>query len=129
MHARKQYLDDVRKEYRRADREQRGKLLDEAERRTRLHRKYLIRILSQEKEEKARKKKLRHRIRKYGVGVLSVLLKVWEIFDYACGQRLASALKQELQRLRRLREVRCSDEIAGQLEEISAKTIDSTIGT
>jgi hypothetical protein len=124
LHARKQYLDEVRREYERADKEQRGRLLDEAERRTRLHRKYLIRILSQGEEDKPRKKKLRHRIRKYGAAVLSVLVKVWEIFDYACGQRLEPALKQEVQRLRRFGELRCSDEIAGQLEEISAKTID-----
>jgi hypothetical protein len=99
-------------------------LLDEAERRTRLNRKYLIRILSTAETEKPRKKKLRKRARKYGVALLNVLVKVWEIFDYACGQRLEPALKQEVERLREFGELPCNDEIAEQLEAISAKTID-----
>lgn len=123
LHARKQYLDEIRKEYKGSDKEQRGKLLDEAERRTRLHRKYLIRILGQA-EEKKPGPKLRNRTRKYGAALLSVLVKVWEIFDYACGQRLEPALKQQVQRLRGFGELQCSDEVAGQLEQISAKTID-----
>ena len=51
-------------------------------------------------------------------------MEVWEIFDYACGQRLEPALKQQVQRLRGFGELQCSDELAGQLEQISAKTID-----
>lgn len=52
------------------------------------------------------------------------MVKFWEMFDYACGQRLEPALKQEVQRLRGFGELQCSDQVAGQLTEISAKTID-----
>ena len=46
MNARKQYLEAVGKEYSRADETGRGRLLDEAEKRTGLNRKYLIRVLN-----------------------------------------------------------------------------------
>ena len=46
MNARKQYLEELGKEYQRVDEGGRSRLLDEAEKRTGLHRKYLIRILN-----------------------------------------------------------------------------------
>jgi len=46
MNARQQYLKELGKEYSRADEKGRGRLLDEAEKRTSLHRKYLIRVLN-----------------------------------------------------------------------------------
>lgn len=46
MNARKQYLEEVGKEYQRAGEKGRGRLLDEAEKRTGLNRKYLIRVLN-----------------------------------------------------------------------------------
>jgi hypothetical protein len=70
------------------------------------------------------KKKRGPRKPAYGSDTLAALLTVWEIFDYPCGQRLAPALRQEVERLRRSKELRCSDEVAAQLQEISAKTID-----
>ena len=45
MHTRKQYLIELRKEYERAGLAGRGRLLDEAQKRTGLNRKYLIRVL------------------------------------------------------------------------------------
>jgi hypothetical protein len=44
MNARKQYLEEVGKEYNRAKEGGRGRLLDEAEKRAGLNRKYLIRM-------------------------------------------------------------------------------------
>jgi hypothetical protein len=46
MHAREQYLESVRQEYRKANRKQKTRLLNEARRRTRLSRKVLIRKLA-----------------------------------------------------------------------------------
>jgi hypothetical protein len=45
MHTRKQYLIEVRKEYERAGPLERGRLLDEAQKRTGMNRKYLIVLL------------------------------------------------------------------------------------
>ena len=123
MNARKQYLEALRKEYGRAGVSRRSDLLDEAEKRTGLNRKYLIRVLN---HAPARKVKSRRRRRgaEYGAEVITALIEIWDIFEQPCGQRMAPALRTELDRLRRLGEVRCTDEVAGQLKEISASTID-----
>ena len=130
MSARRQYLEEVQQDYERADRDRRGKLLDEAERRTGLNRKYLIRRLGEPASQGGghRERRRRKRSRKYGAVVVSALVKLWEMFDYPCGQRLVSALRVEVERLRRLGELACSDWVAARLQEISAKTIDRVLG-
>ena len=123
MNARKQYLEALRREYDRAGESRRSGLLDEAEKRTGLNRKYLIRVLNQAPAKKA---KLRRRKRgaEYGAAVVTALIEVWDLFEQPCGQRLVPILRTELDRLLRLGEVRCTEKVAGQLKEISASTID-----
>jgi hypothetical protein len=122
MNARKQYLAEVGKEYCRADEKGRGRLLDEAEKRTGLNRKYLIRILNQPQEPRRRKR--RKRRAEYGAAVVTALVEVWDIFEQPCGQRLVAVLSRELDRLRKLGELHFSEAVAGQLKQISASTID-----
>ena len=122
MHARKQYLQDLRKDYEQAGASRRSALLDEAQRRTGCNRKYLIRILGRRPQR--RRWGRRGRPRKYGAAVLTALVEVWEMFEYPCGQRLAPILRCEVRRLRQLGELRCSDEVAGKLGTISARAID-----
>ncbi|MGC8731049.1 MAG: integrase catalytic domain-containing protein [Halothiobacillaceae bacterium] len=124
MAARNQYLEALRKAYERAaGREAKGRLLDEAEERTGLNRKVLIRKL---RAPAAGRKPGRRAKRKatYDGAVAVALVKIWELFDYPCGQRLAPVLKRELHRLRKLGEVLCSDEVAAKLARISWRTID-----
>lgn len=123
MHTRKQYLIEVRKEYERASPVERGGLLDEAEKRTRLNRKYLIRVLNRRWQPR-RVRARRGRPRAYGAAVLTALVALWEMFEYPCGQRLAPILRRQVDRLRRRGELRCSDEVAGKLGAISASAID-----
>lgn len=47
------------------------------------------------------------------------LVKVWEIFDYPCGQKLAPLLKTEVDRLRQLEELIIPNEVANKLKRIS----------
>ena len=122
MNARKQYLEEVGKEYERADEIRRGRLLDEAEKRTGLNRKYLIRILNHPVRPRPRKR--RRRRAAYGAAVVTALIEVWDIFEQPCGQRLVAVLEREVERLRQLGELRCSDAVASQLKRISASTID-----
>jgi hypothetical protein len=68
--------------------------------------------------------KRRRRRAEYGVEVVTALIEVWDIFEQPCGQRMVAVLRDELERLRRLGELRCSDSVSGQLQEISASTID-----
>ena len=122
MRSREQYLESVRQEYRRADRKQKSKLLNEARKRTHLNRKVLIRKLAH--PAKARMPGRRPTRATYGAEVARVLVTLWEMFDYPCGQRLVPAVRTELERLRKSKEVRCSDEIAKKLGRMSAKTAD-----
>src|SRR5260370_33859758 len=60
----------------------------------------------------------------YGSEVTIALIQVWKMLDYPCGQRLAPALRQEVERLRKSKDLKCSEAVGGQLREISPKTID-----
>jgi len=126
MNARKQYLEEVGKEYHRADDKSRGRLLDEAEKRTGFNRKYLIRILNHPHRQAPRKRHSRRA--EYGAAVATALIEVWDIFEQPCGQRMVAVLRSEVDRLRKLGELRCSDPVAGQLKQISASTIDRLLG-
>jgi hypothetical protein len=122
MNARKQYLEELRKEYRRAGEAKRSRLLDEAQKRTKLNRKYLIRILNHPVEAGPRRRRKRRAA--YGAAVITALITVWDIFEQPCGQRLVAVLRKEVERLRKLGELRCSDAVVGQLQQISASTVD-----
>lgn len=123
MHSREQYLERVREEYRKADKKTKTRLLNEARKRTRMNRKVLIGKLAHPAAVRIKKKR-GPRKAVYGKEVMLALIRVWEIFDYPCGQRLAPALQQEVERLREAKELICSDEVAQRLRQISPKTID-----
>ena len=128
MYSRNQYLKELRSEYLKTKlRKEKSKLLDEAEKRTKLNRKHLIIKLraksNLDKDEKQRKRRRQY----YDSYVREALVQCWRIFDYPCGQRLAPLLKTETDRLRRLGELKCSDETAKKLKEISFRTIDEKL--
>jgi hypothetical protein len=123
MHSREQYLEGVRKEYRDADKKTKTRLLNEARKRTRLNRKVLIGKLAHPASIGQHKKR-GPRQRVYTRDVQAALVQVWGLFDYLCGQRLAPALRREVGRLRRAKELICSDAVADKLERISPRTID-----
>jgi hypothetical protein len=126
MNARQQYLAELGKEYSRVDEKGRGWLLDEAEKRTGLNRKYPIRVLHHPCRPGPGKR--RERRTEYGAAVVTALVEVWDIFEQPFGQRMVAVLRSELDRLRKLGELRCSDAVAGQLKEISARRIDRVLG-
>jgi len=112
MHSRNQYLKNVRVEYLRTKpKKDKGKLLDESEKRTGMNRKYLITKLRPLSNLDKIKPKHRRRKEVYDGYVRTALVRCWEIFDYPCGQRLKPILRKEVQRLRQLGELRCSDEV------------------
>ena len=125
MHSRNQYLKEIRVEYLKSkSKKKRSELLCEAEKRTKLNRKYLMDKL---KPKSNLDKKIQDRKRKneyYDNSIKPALVTMWKIFDYSCGQRLESSLRDETDRMRRLKELICSDEIADKLKTISSATID-----
>jgi hypothetical protein len=125
MQSRNQYLVELRTEYLKTkSKKKRGKLLDEAEKRTQLERKYLTQKLKPksnlDKLKMERKKKEQH----YDNSIKPALVRMWKIFDNPCGQRLEPLLKSETDKLRNLGELDCSDIIAEKLKAMSSSTID-----
>src|SRR6188508_2664697 len=97
MHSREQYLAALREDYLRGNKKQKTRLLSEARKRTKLNRKVLIRKLSQIPAAVERKRK-RARKAKYAAEVKAPLVKIWELFDYPCGQRLAAVLREQVEK-------------------------------
>ena len=123
MHSREQYLATLREEYLRGSKKQKTRLLNEARKRTKLNRKVLIRKLTGIPAA-VTKPRRRRRATNYGIEVKTALVKIWELFDFPCGQRLAPVLREQVRRLRQSGELRCREEVVALLEQISPKTID-----
>ncbi|MBI3335011.1 MAG: transposase [Candidatus Portnoybacteria bacterium] len=128
MQSRNQYLLEVRDEYlKTTSKKRKGRLLDEAEKRTGLRRKYLIRKLKPKSNLDREPGERKRRKEYYDGSVRKALARCWEIFDYPCGQRLEPLLKREVMRLRALGELVCCDEAAGKLQKIDFSTIDEKL--
>ena len=109
----------VRREYlKQKSKREKSKLLDEAEKRTGLERKYLIKKLKPKSNLDKRKEDRKKRKVYYDGYVKVALVQIWRIFDYPCGQRLEPLLKTETDKLRKLGEIQCADEVAEKLKKI-----------
>lgn len=122
MRVRNQYLKVLQERYFKANsKKEKSSILDEYCRNTHQNRKYVIRRI---KSSIPSAPKGRGRKEIYDSYVRAALAKVWEIFDYPCGQRLASLLESEVDRLRKLKELLVSAEVAEKLKRIAPATID-----
>ena len=116
---RRKYLHKMGKRYRKADRKEKGRLLDEMEEVTELHRKYLIELV---KGDLNRNPRRRQRGRTYGSEIDDALRVIHESFDYICAERLTPNLVWMAQHLARHGEMEISDELLEKLEQISIST-------
>lgn len=103
--------------------QEKSKLLDEFCKTTGQNRSYVIRKIRLGNYLKVGQVKKKRQTR-YGGPVKAALVACWRIFDYPCGQRLEPLLKTEVDRLRKLGELKCSNETAKKLKEITSSTID-----
>lgn len=125
MQSRNQYLEELRTEYLKTrSKKERGALLDEAHKRTQLNRKYLMNKLKPKSNLDKLASERKRRKSCYDGEFKSALVRMWEIFDYSCGQRLKTSLENETERLREFGELKCSDTVAGKLAKIGSATID-----
>ena len=100
MQSRNQYLVELRTEYLKTkSKKKRGKLLDEAEKRTKLERKYLTQKLKPKSNLDKKKTDRKKSKEVYDNSVKPALAKMWKIFDNPCGQRLEPLLKSETDNL------------------------------
>jgi hypothetical protein len=117
---RRKYLRKMQKRYRKADRKEKGWLLDEMEAVTELHRKHLIALL---RGDLKRKRRRRQRGQSYGPEVDDALRVICESFDYICGERLTPNLVWMAQHLAQHGELETSEELLVKLERISVSTV------
>ena len=121
IEARKQYMNTLRERYFKANKKERGKILNEYCRNTKQDRKYAIKKFNYKVKSKENRK-----CRKcfYDGNVISILIEIWIIFDRPCGWRMEEVLNTETEKLRTLKEIICSDEIADKLKKMKSATID-----
>ncbi|KKT97960.1 MAG: hypothetical protein UW98_C0012G0002 [Parcubacteria group bacterium GW2011_GWC2_45_15] len=111
--------------YLKADKKEKGKILDEFCRNTNYARKYAVKILAAGYDNnRVAKIGRKRRVRVYGSGIISVVIKIWELLNFPCGARLAPSLPEMYEVLARFKEIAFNENIQAKLRTISAKTID-----
>lgn len=121
IEARKQYMQTLRERYLKANKKEKGEILNEYCRNTGQNRKYAIKKFRYKvklKETRKRRKEI------YDGQVKTALVKIWKIFDYSCGQRLKTLIRDETEKLIKYEEIICSDEVLKKLLAIGSATID-----
>ena len=130
MQTKNQYLQTLINQngYHKLRKKDKSKLLDEYCRNTNANRKYVIRKIRGGKYL-PKPKRLTPIRRKsvYDGEVVACLALIWQIFDYPCGQRLKTLLETEVDRLKNLGELSCSDIVASKLKKISPRSIDNKL--
>ena len=126
MNARNQYLKVLQAKYFMAiSRKEKSSILDEYCGNTGQNRKYVIRKLSSSISLVPKRRGGKQIV--YDGHVKAALAKLWEIFDYPCGQRLAPLLKTEVDRLRQLEESEVPNEVRDLGEGVSPNQIHSVV--
>ncbi len=118
---RRKYLKLMQPRYARADQQDQGRLLDDMEAITQLHRKSLIRLLNA--ETLARQPRHQQRGSIYDHTVDAALRIMAETLDYVCAERLTPALPWLAQTLSQHGELEVTPELLAHLETISISTV------
>lgn len=121
---RRKYLKMMRRRYRSANRRTKGKLLDEMEAVTDMHRKSLIRLMSGSLERKPRSQQ---RSKTYGPEVDDALRVIDESFDGICAERLTPNLVWMAGHLGHHGELRVTPILLDQLGRISISTVQRVL--
>jgi hypothetical protein len=121
---RRKYIYKMWGRYREAHKKEKGKLLDEIEVVTGMHRKAIIRLLN---GRLSRKKRSRERGREYGVEVDDAVRVIARSLDYPCAERLQPNLVWMAQHLGRHGELRVGQETQEKLARISVSTLKRSL--
>jgi hypothetical protein len=114
------YLRRMQKRYKKANWKEQGRLLDEMEAMTELHRKSLIRLMNGRLERKPRRKQ---RGRTYRSDVDDALRVIAESLDYVCADRLTPNLAWLANHLAAHGELALSPSLLEQLDQISISSV------
>ena len=140
MRQKKAVTKQLKKRYTRATKKQKGVMLDEFCATTGYNRSYASWILKIKKDRvlgymktggktikfvaAKRKKKKRGRPKIYTYDVFLALRRIWVIFDFICGKRLAPFIAEAAEKLKKHKELETTNEVDKKLTTISASTID-----
>lgn len=134
MNERKAVVRATAERYRRSGKKEKGKILDEFTLLTGHNRSYARFVLRNtgRKVHAAGKKFIagkqaierRGRSKIYGKEELTALTRIWKIYDYLCGKRLAPVMAEAVEVLERFGEIRLGAATREKLKHISASTID-----
>jgi hypothetical protein len=116
----KEYVEAIRDRYHRANKEEKGKILDEFEKVTGYHRKAVIRLLARVPKQAG---KHRGRPGSYDK-VLEPLITIWEASDRLCSKRLHPFIPEMIRVLKHQGELQIDASAEAQLTQLSAATID-----
>lgn len=117
---RRKYLYGMRKRYKQVSRLEQGRLLDEMETVTGLHRKSLTRLMN---GPLGRKQRQQQRGCTYGAAIDDALRVIAESVDYVCAERLAPNLRWLAEHLTAHGELTATPELVAALAQISVSTV------
>jgi len=140
MKDKKKLTAEVQDRYKKATKKAKSAILDEFIATTKYNRNYAARILRLKVGKVIgyaraggrkikyvigkRKKKKRIRPRIYTYDVFLALRRIWVVFDFICGKRLAPFMAEAVAKLEKHREIDITDDVRKKLLKISASTID-----
>ena len=117
---RRKYIHKIWGRYRQANKKERGRLLDEVEAVTGMHRKAIVRLLN---GRLSRKKRSRERGREYGVDVSDAVSVIARSLDYPCAERLQPNLVWMARHLQKHGELQVEQEGLEKLARVSVSTL------
>lgn len=120
VNERRKYIHKIWGRYRGADRVEKGRLLDEIEKVTGMHRKAIIRLLS---GQLSRKRRVRQRNVTYGVDVDDAIRVIARSLDYPCAERLKPNLVWMSEQLKTHHELVIGKETQDKLDKVSITTL------
>jgi hypothetical protein len=124
LKSRKELVKKAKGRYLKATKPEKVLILDELSQNTGLARNYLIQILSAKVDLDYINPINRKRRVSYDANVVHYLKKIWTIFDYPCGQRLAPMMSEYVLVLERFKEVIIPDSVKEKVLKIKSATID-----
>ncbi len=121
----KELLLEIKPRYLKADKKEKGDILDEFCHNTGYNRKYAVRILQAGYDNnKVKRQGRKHRARKYGHEIMAVIVKIWELLEFPCGTRLKPNLVSTAEAMARFGELQINEQIILQLGSIGSRTLD-----
>jgi len=121
----KELISVAKQRYLKADKRDKGKILDEFCGNIGYNRNYAVRILQAGYDNNlVAHRGRKHRKNKYDSRTILAAEKIWKLLDFPCGQRLQPMLAPMMECLIAHGEMNVSEQVLRQLKTISAKTLD-----